>query len=120
VVAVEGDRASGRDLAANAEPFGNRLRTVRTSVEDALARIGGERFDTFVLDPPRAGVSRAALDAVIGLRAPRIVYVSCDPPTLARDSARLLASGYNLGSLEAFDLFPNTAHVEAVTVFRRR
>ena len=119
VIAVEGDRVSGRDLAANAEPFGDRLRTVRTSVEEALRQIAEERFGTIVLDPPRTGVSPAALDAVVSLRAPRVVYVSCDPPTLARDSARLVASGYNLASLQAFDLFPNTAHVEAVAVWER-
>jgi 23S rRNA (uracil1939-C5)-methyltransferase len=119
VVAVEGDRTSGRDLAANAEPYGTRLRAVRSSVEDAFRTIGKERFDTIVLDPPRSGVSPAALAAAISLRAPRVVYVSCDPATLARDGARLRASGYNLTSLRAFDLFPNTAHVEAVAVWQR-
>ena len=119
VVAVEGDRVGGRDLVTNAEPFGQRLRTIRTSVEDALRHVGKERFDAIVLDPPRTGVSPAALDAVISLRTPRLVYVSCDPATLARDSARLVASGYNLTALRAFDLFPNTAHVEAVARFER-
>ena len=119
VVAVEGDRHGGRDLVTNAAPFGERLRTVRASVEEALGQLGKERFDTIILDPPRTGVSSAALEAVVSLRAPRVVYVSCDPPTLARDSARLAASGYNLSSLRAFDLFPNTAHVEAVTVWKR-
>jgi tRNA/tmRNA/rRNA uracil-C5-methylase (TrmA/RlmC/RlmD family) len=119
VVAVEGDRVGGRDLVTNAEPFGPRLRAIRTSVEDALWQVGKERFDAIVLDPPRTGVSPPALDAVISLRTPRLVYVSCDPATLARDSARLVASGYNLTTLRAFDLFPNTAHVEAVARFER-
>ena len=119
VIAVEGDRIAGRDLVTNAEPFRERLRPIRTSVEEALRKIGKERFDTIVLDPPRTGVSAPALDAVISLRVPRVVYVSCDPPTLARDSARLVASGYNLTSLQAFDLFPNTAHVETVVVWER-
>jgi 23S rRNA (uracil1939-C5)-methyltransferase len=119
VVAVEGDRVSGRDLVTNAAPFGERLRPIRKSVEEALREIGQERFDSIVLDPPRTGVSPAVLDAVVSLRAPRVVYVSCDPATLARDSARLLASGYNLASLQAFDLFPNTGHVETVVVWTR-
>jgi 23S rRNA (uracil1939-C5)-methyltransferase len=119
VVAVEGDRISGRDLATNAAPFGERLRPIRASVEDGLRQIAKTRFDTIVLDPPRTGVSAAALDAVISFRTPCLVYVSCDPPTLARDSARLVASGYRLASLRAFDLFPNTAHVEAVAVWTR-
>ena len=89
-------------------------------MEDALRQIAKERFDAIVLDPPRTGVSPAALDAVISFRTPRLVYVSCDPATLARDSARLMASGYNLSSLRAFDLFPNTAHLEAVAVWERK
>jgi 23S rRNA (uracil1939-C5)-methyltransferase len=120
VVAVEGDRPSGRDLATNAEPYGGRLRPVRSSVEDAFRQIGRERFDTIVLDPPRSGVSPPALTAVISLRAARVLYVSCDPATLARDSARLVASGYTLSAIRAFDLFPNTAHVETLAIFDRK
>jgi 23S rRNA (uracil1939-C5)-methyltransferase len=56
---------------------------------------------------------------LISWRSPRVVYVSCDPPTLARDAARLVGAGYRLASLEALDLFPNTPHVETVAVFSR-
>jgi 23S rRNA (uracil1939-C5)-methyltransferase len=117
VVAVEGDRTSGRDLATNAEPFGDRLRVVRRSVEEAATDAAPASFDVLVLDPPRAGVSAAALTSVIRIGAPRIVYVSCDPATLARDSAKLGTAGYVLTSLRAFDFFPNTAHVETVALF---
>jgi 23S rRNA (uracil1939-C5)-methyltransferase len=72
-----------------------------------------------LIDPPRTGVSKSAMDAIIHHAAPRIVYVSCDPPTMARDSRRLLDAGYRLGSLKGFDLFPNTPHVEVVGVFDR-
>jgi 23S rRNA (uracil1939-C5)-methyltransferase len=119
VVAVEGDRTAALDLAANAEPFGARLQATRAPVEDAARSLAGTRFDTIVLDPPRTGVSAAALDAVVRLNAPRLLYVSCDPATLARDSARLTARGYGVKSARAFDLFPNTAHVETVLVFER-
>jgi tRNA/tmRNA/rRNA uracil-C5-methylase (TrmA/RlmC/RlmD family) len=87
-------------------------------VEAALARRPGAAPDVIVVDPPRAGMSAPALDGVIAWRAPRIVYVSCDPPTQARDAARLIAAGYRLHSLDAFDLFPNTPHVETVAVFQ--
>jgi 23S rRNA (uracil1939-C5)-methyltransferase len=79
--------------------------------------LGPAHFDAVVLDPPRTGLSPAALDAIVGLPRTRLVYVSCDPATLARDAARLVAAGYGLTSIRGFDLFPNTAHVETVAVF---
>jgi tRNA/tmRNA/rRNA uracil-C5-methylase (TrmA/RlmC/RlmD family) len=73
-----------------------------------------------IVDPPRTGLSPAALRGIAAWRAPRIVYASCDPPTLARDAARLATSGYALSSIECLDLFPNTAHVESIAVFTLR
>ena len=66
-----------------------------------------------VLAPPRAG-AKDAIAGLVRLRAPRVVYVSCDPATLARDLAALAAGGYVLDAAEAFDMFPQTAHVETV------
>jgi 23S rRNA (uracil1939-C5)-methyltransferase len=70
-----------------------------------------------IVDPPRTGMSREALDGVIRIRAPRVIYVSCDVATLARDSRRLVDAGYAIQCADAFDLFPNTPHVETVVVF---
>ncbi len=117
VTAVEGDSASGVDLAANAAPWSERLRVVHASVEVVVARLPERAPDVVIVDPPRVGVSAEALAALADWRAPRIVYVSCDPPTLARDAARLCEAGYELVGIDAFDLFPNTPHVEAVAVF---
>ena len=64
-------------------------------------------------------MSKAATESIALSQVPRIVYVSCDPPTMARDARRLLDAGYRLSSLRGFDLFPNTAHVESVGVFDR-
>ena len=72
-----------------------------------------------IVDPPRAGLDRAALDALIRLGAPVLAYVSCDPATLARDARRLLAAGYTLEQVTPFDLFPQTYHIESVSWFRR-
>jgi 23S rRNA (uracil1939-C5)-methyltransferase len=119
VVAVEGDRASADDLVVNAAPFGDRLRVVRGPVDSAAVGRRGESFDTVIVDPPRSGLSPAGLEAMLELRWPRLVYVSCDPATLARDAAKLAARGCQLSSLEGFDLFPNTGHVETVAVFDR-
>jgi 23S rRNA (uracil1939-C5)-methyltransferase len=117
VMAVEGDPGAAEDLATNAAPWGSRLRVVRAEVEEAVIRPPALRPGTVVLDPPRTGLSAGALQGMAAWRVPALVYVSCDPPTLARDAARLAASGYRLASLEAFDLFPNTPHVEALAVF---
>ncbi len=116
IVAVEGDRSSSRDLESNAAPYSHAIHVERMSVETYLERPRVRRPDTIVLDPPRTGLSREALSGVIGLRAPRVVYVSCDPATLARDAKRLAEVGYKLDHIEAFDLFPNTAHVETLAV----
>ena len=78
------------------------------------------RPDVIVVDPPRKGVSADVIE-VIGTMAPqRVVYVSCDPATLARDLKLLTAAGYTLQTAEAFDLFPRCAHVETVCLLSKR
>ena len=119
VLAVEGDRTSAADLAVNAEPY-PQFEAHCGSVEHAARRLRPGAFDTIVVDPPRTGLSKQALDAVLPLAAGRLVYVSCDPATLARDAARLVASGYQLQGIEGFDMFPSTGHVETVAVFDRQ
>src|SRR4029077_657924 len=117
--AVEGDRVSGADLRDNARPHAPRLDAQVTSVEAFLAA-RANRPATLVLDPPRAGLSKEAAESLVRISPGRIVYVSCDPPTLARDARRLLDAGYTLDTLRAFDFFPNTPHVESLAVFLRR
>lgn len=118
ITAVEGDASSGRDLEDNAAPFGEAVRVVLGGVEDHLA---GSRApaETILVDPPRTGISRAAMEAIARRGAARVVYVSCDAPTMARDARRLVDAGYRIASLRGFDLFPNTPHVETVGVFER-
>ncbi len=119
IVAVEGDRASGGDLQRNAAINGPAVRVALGSVEEQLKRWKGPPAGTAIVDPPRTGISREAMQAIVAHAASRLIYVSCDPPTMARDARRLLDGGYRLSSLEGFDLFPNTPHVEAVGVFER-
>ncbi len=119
VTLVEGDPVSGADLQANAEPFRDRVRVERSSVEAFLARRRSSSAETVIVDPPRTGLSREAAAGILALEPARLVYVSCDVATLARDTRTLLDGGYALGPLIALDLFPNTAHVETVTVFTR-
>lgn len=76
--------------------------------------------DLLVVDPPRAGLEKEVLAAVLELKPPEIVYVSCDPATLARDLGELKGKGgYALKSVAPLDLFPQTAHVEAVAYLNR-
>jgi 23S rRNA (uracil1939-C5)-methyltransferase len=118
-IAVEGDpHASGRLRAllagtpswqARAEPAGRAV--------DRLAR-AGERFDVVVLDPPRAGAAEA-VDGIIALQPERIVYVSCDPMTLARDAARLAAAGLAARTAWPVDMMPHTWHIETVLLLMK-
>jgi 23S rRNA (uracil1939-C5)-methyltransferase len=116
VVAVEGDDVSAADLRQNGMPWKGLLQVRHETVEDYLHGKRAIRAQTLLLDPPRTGLSRQALQGVLAARPPRVVYVSCDVPTLARDVRALGEAGYQIGNLRAFDLFPNTAHVETVAV----
>jgi 23S rRNA (uracil1939-C5)-methyltransferase len=84
----------------------------------ALAR-QGLRPDVVVLDPPSRGCGREALDAVISMKVPRLVYVSCDPGTLARDLGYLARAGYKVREVQPVDMFPWTHHVETVVLMSR-
>jgi tRNA/tmRNA/rRNA uracil-C5-methylase (TrmA/RlmC/RlmD family) len=114
VTMVEGDAVSSADLHSNAEPFGARARVSHASVETYLRSAPARRDAVFVVDPPRTGMSREAVSGVIARAPARIVYVSCDVATLARDVRTFVDGGYELEGLTGFDLFPNTAHVETV------
>jgi 23S rRNA (uracil1939-C5)-methyltransferase len=77
------------------------------------------RIDCVVVNPPRKGVQAAALSALAALRAPRIVYVSCEPSSLARDLDQLLRQGYQVSRLRPLDMFPQTDQVETVALLQR-
>jgi 23S rRNA (uracil1939-C5)-methyltransferase len=122
LVAVESHPGSVADLEDNLSAAGlGNVEIMAQPVEEAFASgtFAPMRPDAVVLDPPRSGLEEAARGALALLGAARIVYVSCDPATLARDVAVLADRGYELAALDGFDLFPQTAHVEAVAVLRR-
>jgi len=115
VVAVEGSHSAAEDARANARR--NRLdgvRVVRQDVRDALASTRPEPGERVVLDPPRTGLEPDVVELVAGRRPEAVVYVSCDPPTLGRDLARFAAHGLRPESVQLFDLFPDTFHLETV------
>jgi 23S rRNA (uracil1939-C5)-methyltransferase len=119
VTAVEGDPVSGADLRANAAAFDDRLAVEARAVEDVLATTALPAEATVIVDPPRTGLSKAVTAALAASAVRRIVYVSCDVATLARDLKGFAASGFEVVSLEGFDLFPNTAHVETLVALQR-
>ena len=80
-----------------------------------MGRIGNPLY--VIVDPPRAGIDRHALDALMQIEPQMIAYVSCDPSTLARDAARLIKGGYRLKEVTPFDLFPQTYHIESISIF---
>ena len=75
--------------------------------------------DIILLDPPRAGITKTVLDSVVLLNPGLIVYISCDPATLARDAARLIKQGYSLLESTPIDMFPQTFHIESINIFKR-
>ncbi|HET6343488.1 MAG TPA: TRAM domain-containing protein [Myxococcota bacterium] len=116
VVAYERNRRAAILGQRNGRAPGLHLEFHAKSDSEALAQVG--EFDVTLLDPPRVG-AREVAEALAQRGSARVVYVSCDVGTLARDAAILLQGGYRLVSIEAFDLFPQTPHIESLTVFER-
>ena len=119
VTAVERDPAATRDLAFNATPLRPGISLVRTSVETYLKRSDSLRGAAVIVDPPRTGLSHEVAVRLTRCCPDRIVYVSCDVATQARDLRVLTAAGYRLAQVHAFDMFPNTPHVETVATLDR-
>ncbi|MBS4999605.1 MAG: class I SAM-dependent RNA methyltransferase [Actinomyces sp.] len=122
VVTLEGDEGAVRDAGENLATFdwvdafaGN---VDREGIVDLSGQLGAVP-DVVVADPPRAGAGAEVCEAIAATGAPRVVLVSCDPAAGARDLRALTEAGYELESLQAWDLFPHTHHVEMVSVLRR-
>ena len=120
VIAVEVNARAAADLEANvgARSLQN-VRVVAQPVLDFLRRFAQAEPDLVVLDPPRTGVGIGILKLLAALRPRRVRYVSCSPPTLARDLPLLVARGYQLNSVELFDFFPQTYHLECLAKLTR-
>jgi 23S rRNA (uracil1939-C5)-methyltransferase len=125
VVAVESNEAAVRDLQANLETACARVQALVMDAEKYLAGCR-ESPDVVVLDPPRAGVGHAALARLIALAPQRILYLSCDPATLARDLAALTGAPlfnvapYAITEISLFEMFPQTYHIETLVRLEKR
>jgi 23S rRNA (uracil1939-C5)-methyltransferase len=116
VVAVE---AAANELSKSFKGPGKRAVASTTAEFLGSAVIQRDRPDLIVMDPPRAGVGLEVCNLLARISAPEIVYVSCDPVTLARDLKALAGAGYSIAELHMVDMFPQTFHLEAVAVLRK-
>lgn len=121
VLGVEGNRLAAQDARHNLQAAAVDGSIVTGDVREALERkaIQAQAWDAIVVDPPRAGIEFGALQTLISLQTARLVYVSCDPATLARDIAILCKNGWTLVYAQPFDMFPQTHHVETLAVLQR-
>jgi 23S rRNA (uracil1939-C5)-methyltransferase len=117
VIEIEAGASAVGDARANAVDLTN-VQFHRGAVEEVLPRLE-TKFELAVADPPRAGIDRRALEALIAKGPRAFAYVSCDPATLARDARRLLDGGYRLVQVQPVDMFPQTYHIETVSHFER-
>ncbi len=121
VTGVEANPVAARFARRNLQRAGlNNARVITATVTDWFrsARSGPVQF--VLLDPPRTGAESAVIKGILDLHPAHISYVSCDPATLARDLKKLVVAGYIINSIAAFDLFPQTHHVETVVRLRNR
>ena len=113
VTGIEISKAAVLDARANLKINSiNNVEFISDTAEQGIRNI--RQIDGVILDPPRKGCSKELIDGIIGLKPGRIVYISCNPATLARDLASLEKSGYETTEIELVDLFPQTYHIEAV------
>ena len=120
VIGVEASPSACEDFTVNLDEFDN-VELYEGSAEEILPGLVGQigNLSYVIVDPPRAGIERHALDAIVELNPQKIAYVSCDPSTLARDAARLINGGYKLKEVTPFDLFPQTFHIESISIFEK-
>ncbi len=118
VIGIESSSSACEDFAHNAGEQAH-VSLHEGAVEDVLPalRAQDQRVDVAVMDPPRAGAGEQVISALSELQPRRIVYVSCDPATLARDAAHLTGHGYRLVEAQPVDLFPQTFHIETVALW---
>jgi len=116
VIGVESFASAVRDAEVNLDEFNN-VELFESPVEMAMEHLAKESVQRVILDPPRAGCDKRVLEALIKIAPQRIVYVSCDPATLARDAKRLINGGYELESATPLDMFPHTHHIETIAIF---
>ena len=125
VIAVESNEAAARDLETNLQASGAASPNLRHMTVEAFLEQWRDRPDLVVLDPPRTGVAARALGRLLKIGPEEIVYLSCDPATLARDLAAITGDeqnprDYRISEVHLVDIFPQTYHIEALVRLKRR
>ena len=118
VIGIETSPSACEDFGVNLDEFDN-VELYEGIAERILPALAEQITQPthMIVDPPRAGIEKHALDAILKIKPQVIAYVSCDPSTLARDAAKLINSGYRLQEVTPFDLFPQTYHIESISIF---
>lgn len=118
VIGVETSSSACEDFGFNLDEFDN-VELYEGTAEEVLPALAEQLTQPthMIVDPPRAGIEKHALDAILKIKPQVIAYVSCDPSTLARDAAKLINGGYRLAEVTPFDLFPQTYHIESISFF---
>ncbi len=114
LVAVEASASAVEDFTVNLDEFDN-VEIYEAPAEVVLPALDIRHPQAIIVDPPRAGLERHALDAILSMQPQVLAYVSCDPSTLSRDARRLVEGGYLLRSITPYDLFPQTYHIESLS-----
>ncbi|MBI5822812.1 MAG: 23S rRNA (uracil(1939)-C(5))-methyltransferase RlmD [Chloroflexi bacterium] len=118
VIGIESSPSACEDFAFNLDEFDN-VELYEGTAEEILHAFVGQigNLSHMIVDPPRAGIEKHALDAILKIKPQIIAYISCDPSTLARDASKLINGGYRLQEVTPFDLFPQTYHIESISIF---
>jgi 23S rRNA (uracil1939-C5)-methyltransferase len=117
VIGIESSPAACEDFSFNLDEFDN-IELYEALAEEVIPYLEAKP-DIVLVDPPRAGLEKRVVDGILKRNPQVIAYVSCDPSTLARDSKRLIEGGYKLKQVTPFDLFPQTYHIESISLFER-
>jgi 23S rRNA (uracil1939-C5)-methyltransferase len=115
LIGIESSPLACDDFVANLDEF-EHVELYEGAVEEILPALD-VRPQAVVLDPPRAGLERLVLDTIADLQPRYLAYISCDPATLARDARRLVRHGYHPQNITPFDLFPQTYHIESISIW---
>ena len=117
ILGIESSPSACEDFSFNLDEFDN-VELYEGLAEDVIPHLD-VKPDVVLVDPPRAGLEKQVVDGILNMNPRLIAYISCDPSTLARDAGRLINGGYRLKDVTPFDLFPQTSHIESISVFER-